>query len=157
MNLCSMTMSAINENKISATDAIKMITEEVEEHSDEISGKLYEKIYKKAYGNTISKELAEHVIRQMAVTDGSERADGMMWTLEQAVTLGNEMGIDWTKIPKNNFWVVLNMARSDSYNLAKKMGYEDDAKFYGYYAKDWLTDVDAHPDKLYRYIFRVIM
>lgn len=156
MNLCSMTMNAINENKLSATEAIKMITEEVEENED-IAGKLYEKIYKKAYGNTISKELAEYVVKQMAVTDESDRSDGMMWDMEQTTAVGTDIGIDWTRIPKTNWFVVMNMARSDGYGLAKKLDMQDDPKYFAYWAKDWLTDTDAHPDKLYRYIFHVIM
>lgn len=156
MNLCSMTISAINENKLSSTDAIKMITEEVEE-DEAIAGRLYEKIYKKAYGNSISKELADYVIRRFAVTDGSERVDGMMWTMDQTNSVGQEIGIDWSIIPRVNFWVVMNMMKSDYSTIAQKLEMEDDPKFFAYMAKDWLMDKDGPDDKLFRYIFKVLM
>lgn len=155
MNLSSMLISACNENKLEKTEVIKLLAEEMEETKE--FGEVFEELYKKAYGNSISKDLAESIVRSFAVTDDSERADGQMWTMEQTTSVGNDIGIDWNMIPKYNFYVVMNMARSDAMGLAKKLEMEDDPKYFAYWAKDWLCDKDAPADKLYRYIFHVIM
>lgn len=154
MNLHKLINSACNSNKLSQTEVIDMLTAQIDEREDK--GKLYEAIYKKAYGNTISDELADMIIRGFAVTDNSGRDDGMKWTKDQTVSVGNDIGIDWGKIPKNNWWIVMNMMASDFVSLSKKLEYQDDPKFYAYLAKDWLEDQDIS-NKLFKYIFHVIM
>lgn len=155
MNLTKLINTACNANKLSQAEVIDMLASEIEE-SDK-KGELYEGIYKRAYGNAISDELADMVIRGFAVTDGSDRPDGMKWTKEQTTSVGNDIGIDWNKVPKNNFWIVMNMCYSDFRRVAEKLDYADDPKFYAYLAKDWLCDEDIGERKLFNYIFKVIM
>lgn len=155
MNLSKLIQTACSENKLSSMEVIDMLTSEIETSKEK--GELYEQIYKKAYGNTISNELADMVIKGFAVTDGSDRTDGMKWSRDQTISVGNEIGLDWSKIAKNNWWIVMNMMYSDFYNVAKKVDYADDPKFYAYLAKDWLMDEDIGEGKLFNYIFHVIM
>lgn len=155
MNLHKLINSACNSNKLSQSEVIEMLTEEIDEREDK--GKLYETIYKKAYGNSISDELADMVIRGFAVTDGSDRPDGMKWTKDQSISIGSEIGVDWSKVPKNNFWIAHNMCYSDYFKTGQKVDYADDPKFYGYLAKDWICDEDIGSSKLFNYIFHVIM
>ena len=93
----------------------------------------------------------------MSVTDNSSRENGQKWNMDQTSSIGAEVGVDWNKIAKINFYVVMNMMYSDFWRTAEKVEYEDDPKFYAYLAKDWLCDDDASSDKLFRYIFKVLM
>lgn len=102
------------------------------------------------------KELAEQIVKDMAVTDGSERENGQKWNIDQTSAVGSEIGIDWGKIPKLDFYVVMNMVYSDYYSVAEKIEYSDDSKFYAYMAKAWLCDEDVPSGKLFKYIFHVL-
>lgn len=152
MELVKIITSACNQNKISEMEVIKMLADNL--NCD--TGILCESIYKKAYGETISKELAEQIVKDMAVTDGSERENGQKWNIDQTSAVGSEIGIDWGKIPKLDFYVVMNMVYSDYYSVAEKIEYSDDSKFYAYMAKAWLCDEDVPSGKLFKYIFHVL-
>ena len=155
MNLSTLITTAWNENKIEEAELIKILTQEIEKSGE--SKDVFERVYKKAYGPTISKDLAEQVVMDFAVTDGSERVNGQKWTMEQTSSVGSEIGIDWGKIPKINFYIAMNMCYSDYYKTGEKLELKDDPKLYAYLAKDWLCDSDTKPNKLYNYIFHVIM
>ena len=154
MNLSKLIMTATSEDKLDEKETLKMLACEIEKGTE--PEELYEKIYKKAYGDTISRDLAEDVVKGFSITDGSERMNGEKWTMDQTTAVGSEIAIDFNKVPKINWYIVLNMMYSDFYNTAKKVEYEDDPKFYAYLAKDWLWDMDAPADKLFKYIFHVI-
>lgn len=153
MELVKLITTACEQNKISEMEVIKMLTDEL----DCDTGYLCETIYKKAYGENLSKELAEEIVKSMSVTDDSSRENGQKWNMDQTSSIGAEVGVDWNKIAKINFYVVMNMMYSDFRRTAEKVEYEDDPKFYAYLAKDWLCDDDAPSDKLFRYIFKVLM
>ena len=153
MELVKLITTACEQNKISEMEVIKMLTDEL----DCDTGYLCETIYKKAYGENLSKELAEEIVKSMSVTDDSSRENGQKWNMDQTSSIGAEVGVDWNKIAKINFYVVMNMMYSDFRRTAEKVEYEDDPKFYAYLAKDWLCDDDASSDKLFRYIFKVLM
>lgn len=150
MNPSAILIKACDENRLNRNEVITALSEDTDRNE------VFEELYKKAYGDTISKELAEFIVHNFAVTDGSERDNGQMWTVEETTSVGNDIGIDWGKIPKYNFWIVMNMARSDAMGLAKKLEMEEDPKYFAYWAKDWLCDKDVS-NKLFKYIFHIIL
>ena len=157
MKLGELITAVTKEGRLSEHDAMKIISEMADNEEKFTPMCIYRAVYSKAYGETVSKELAMMIVRQMAVTDGSERVDGEKWNIENTTQVGNDIGIDWNKISKVDFYFVMNMVYSDFYNFATKLEFQDDAKFYAYMAKDWLCDVDVPNKKLYKYIFNVLM
>lgn len=158
MNLTELISVVTKENRISEHDIMKMISERADSGEEFTPVCIYRMIYSKVYGETISKELAQMLVKQMAVTDGSNREHGEKWPIEQTTAVGTEIGLDWTHFSKVDFYFIMNLVASDFSNLAEKVGYSDDPKFFAYMAKDWLEDADIPcSKKLYKYIFNVIM
>ena len=57
-------------------------------------------VYKEHYGEHINEHLAKCIVKDMAITDGSDRENGEKYTMENAVEIGQKMGIDFDKIKK---------------------------------------------------------
>ena len=55
-------------------------------------------VYKEHYGEHINEHLAKCIVKDMAITDGSDRENGEKYTMENAVEIGQKMGIDFDKI-----------------------------------------------------------
>jgi len=103
-------------------------------------------------GETINKDLARILVTQMAVTDGSNRANGEKWTIEQAMEVGKKLGINWDSVSKCDWYVVLNMMYSDYYSVGRKHGFTD-YNFYSELALAWFEDVDGPENKTFNYFF----
>lgn len=159
MNLAELISVVTKEGRMSDHEIVKIISEKADSGEDLSPVCIYRMIYSKAYGETISKELAQMLVKKMAVTDNSDRTNGEKWTIEQTTSVGNDIGVDWNKISKVDFYFVMNMCYSDFYQLSLKAELSDDPKFFAYMAKEWLCDVDIPQGKpkLYKYIFNVLM
>lgn len=147
--------SIVKDGKMTSDNVIKFLCDCMEKYecNDE-----YQQLYSLAYGKKINKTLAEIWVHSMAVTDGSGETDGEKWSLEETTDVGNssKLAIDWNKICKTDFYVVMNMCYSDFYSIARSVGMQDDPYFYGKMAKAWLMDEDVSGNKLYNYYFHVV-
>lgn len=109
-------------------------------------------VYKEHYGTHLNEELARCLVKEMKVTDGSDREHGERFSMADAIEVGNKMGIDFNKIRKCEWYVVLNMMYSDYYRTASQYGHTD-YKFFGNLAYDWFHDEDGMEDKTFLYFF----
>jgi hypothetical protein len=109
-------------------------------------------VYKEHYGEHINEHLAKCIVKDMAITDGSDRENGEKYTMENAVEIGQKMGIDFDKIKKCEWYLVLNMMYSDYYRTASQYGHTD-YKFFANLAQDWFHDEDGLKDKTFLYFF----
>lgn len=112
---------------------------------------LFMELYREKYGDHITRELAENIVNDFAVTDGSGATSGEHWKYDDCVALGDKLGVNWEVIPKCEYYIVCNMIYSDYGQTIKKHGMSD--TFMGELARDWFTDADAKPDKTFRYFF----
>lgn len=103
-------------------------------------------------GEVITPELAKSLVEEMAITDGSDRQTGEKWTPAETNDVGAHMGIDFDRIPKCEWYLVLNMMYSDYFVVGKKHGLVD-YTFYAELAHAWFTDVDAVENKTFKYFF----
>lgn len=160
-HLEKLTTQIIADSKMTAQEVLSHIAESYS------NGKTPEEefscLYEEAYGRTITKSLAEHWVKSMAITDGSNetegsvRTNGQKWTMEEAYEVGTKVGIDWHKVDKISWYIVMNMMYSDYFATAKSVQQEASSVYFARMAKDWLCDEDAPADKLYRYYFYVIL
>lgn len=151
--LSTLVSNISKDGKLDEEEILGTLSDFLERSNSGNDDKAYRCLYEKAYGRTIIKELAETYVKSFAVTDDSDRPNGMKWTAEQAYTIGNDMNVDWDKFSKWDWFVVLNMMYSDYYKTAKKFEHQDETEFFASLACDWLCDSDAPKDKLYRYYF----
>lgn len=91
----------------------------------------------------------------MKWADGMENADGSdgaHWTIEQATSVANQLGVSFDHISPEDFWITLNMMYSDYGQTLQETGITD-AGIYGRLATDFLFDKDAiaPKEKLYYY------
>lgn len=107
--------------------------------------------YLETNGEIIPDEVAESVVRSMAVTDNSKRKDGQKYSRSEAEEIGNSLHIDWNQIPLSNWYVVLNGAYSDFYSVAKKNKLHNSSQFFSDLAFAWFNDVDAKENKTFRF------
>lgn len=108
--------------------------------------------YKQANGTVITPELATLLVKEMAVTDGSNRTDGEKWTIEECKAVGDSIGVDWSRILKAEWYLVLNMMYSDYYTVCQKFGLPE-PQFFIELALSWFNDVDAKDCKTFNYFF----
>lgn len=92
----------------------------------------------------MTKEKAEEWVRSMR---GANGMPGQHWTMEQAKQIMARNGYHDDPV---EFFVALNMMKSDYSKAAQKMGM-DKEEFYAAMADAFLNDEDAHKDKLARY------
>lgn len=144
----------IKDGKMTATDVIDFIGKAME--NEKPIKMVYRELYENAYGKKITRELADMWVKSMSITDGSERNNGIKWSLESASEVGNKIGFDWNKYSKIDFFVAMNMVYSDYFRSAKKYDLQNDSVYFAELAKDWLCDEDAPCDKLYKYYFNII-
>lgn len=104
-------------------------------------------------GEVITPELSKMLVEEMAITDGSDRTTGEKWTPAETNDVGIKMGIDFEKIPKCEWYLVLNMMYSDYYSVGKKHGMTD-YTFYAELAYAWFHDVDGKDHKTFDYFFK---
>jgi len=112
-------------------------------------------LYIEKNGKVLTPELAKAFVEEMSVTDGTDRANGEKWTMEDSKVIGDKYGVNWESISKCEWYLVLNMMYSDYYKTAKKHGMTDSSMF-AELATDWFIDIDASPDKTFNYFMYVI-
>ena len=107
-------------------------------------------LYIEKYGKHINKEIAEALVNQMSVTDGTNRADGEKYTYSEAKELGTKIGVDFGRVDPVEWYLVLNMMYSDHYRTGKKHGLTE-STLYCELAYDWFYDVDGEDCKTFNY------
>ena len=118
-------------------------TMEIIQKYDEDCYKKYEmELYKMAYGETLSRDMAEHIVKKM-------RPYGMKWDLEQVRQVQDQYGID--NIRTIDFFVVLNSAFNDYSNL-----FEDNIEKYIKFTIDFINDEDAKEGKVFKYFTTIV-
>lgn len=108
--------------------------------------------YVEQNGETITPELAECLVKEMAVTDGSDRTNGEKWSMQETTEVGNKLGVNWERIQKCEWYLVLNMMYSDYFPVGRKHGFTD-YTFYSELAQAWFSDVDGKDNKTFKYFF----
>ena len=118
-------------------------TMEIIQKYDKDCYKKYEmELYKMAYGETLSRDMAEHIVKKM-------RPYGMKWDLEQVRQVQDQYGID--NIRTIDFFVVLNSAFNDYSNL-----FEDNIEKYIKFTIDFINDEDAKEGKVFKYFTTIV-
>lgn len=105
-------------------------------------------VYVATFGEHFCEESAH-----MAV-DGMENADGTCgehWSIAQTTSVAEQQGIKFEHFNKYDWYYVLNMMRSDYFDVFK-----DDTNTYIKLAKAWLCDIDVEKGKAFRYWTKVV-
>lgn len=97
----------------------------------------------------MTRDKAEEWVRSMRSASGTQ---GQHWSMDQAKQVMHRHGLSDDPL---EFYVVLNMMKSDYGKVAKKLGV-DKEEFYACMADAFLNDEDAHKDKLERYYRSVV-
>lgn len=115
--------------------------------------RLFMELYKEKYGAMLNRDIAEDIVSKFAVTDGSDKPTGEHWTYDEAKGMGDKVGVNWEKVSKCEYYVVLNMMYSDYGKTVKKHGLPD--SFLGELANDWFMDADGDQDKTFKYFIHL--
>lgn len=99
--------------------------------------------------NRMTQEKAEDWVHNMRSATGTQ---GQHWTLDQAKQVMHRHGLNCDPL---EFYVAINMMKSDYGKVAKKLGV-DKEEFYACMADAFLNDNDAYKDKLERYYRSVV-
>mgnify|MGYP003330961022 CR=1 FL=1 len=110
---------------------------------------LFMELYTEKYGTMLTRPIAESIVHEFAVTDGSDSPNGEHWSYDESKGMGDKIGVNWEKVSKCEYYVVLNMMYSDYGKTVKKHGMPD--TFFGELANDWFMDEDGESDKTFKY------
>lgn len=99
------------------------------------------------YGPHFNEECALKAVSKMENEDGSR---GEHWSLEETTSIANQYGINLKgeKYNKYDWYVALNMIRSDYYRAVVTMTSSDHIKYFVELAKAWLNDKDIEEGKI---------
>lgn len=99
------------------------------------------------YGPHFNEESALKAVSKMENEDGSR---GEHWSLEETTSIANQYGINLKseKYNKYDWYVALNMVRSDYYRAVVTMTSSDHIKYFVELAKAWLNDKDIEEGKI---------
>lgn len=102
------------------------------------------------YGPHFNEECALKAASKMENEDGSR---GEHWSLEETTSIANQYGINLKgeKYNKYDWYVALNMIRSDYYRAVVTMTSSDHIKYFVELAKAWLNDKDIEEGKMWYY------
>ena len=102
------------------------------------------------YGPHFNEECALKAVSKMENEDGSR---GEHWSLEETTSIANQYGINLKgeKYNKYDWYVALNMIRSDYYRAVVTMTSSDHIKYFVELAKAWLNDKDIGEGKMWYY------
>lgn len=106
--------------------------------------------HKAMYGPHFNEECALKAVSKMENEDGSR---GEHWSLEETTSIANQYGINLKgeKYNKYDWYVALNMIRSDYYRAVVTMTSSDHIKYFVELAKAWLNDKDIEEGKMWYY------
>lgn len=98
-------------------------------------------LYEIAEGKVLNKEKASEIIKKM-------KPKGQKWTLEETESV--RISYNYVDIRPIDFWVVMNMAYNDYYNLMK-----DNIEMYAKFSELFIKDEDADENKVYNYFMSI--
>lgn len=124
-------------NQEKKDELIDMLSSIIDCWEEEDKKELENQLYEIAEGKMLNEEKAKSLIEAM-------RPSGMKWTLDETTNVKNQFGYD--DIRPVDFWVVMNSAYNDYYDLFK-----DNVEYYARYAHGFIKDEDAVDDKVYYY------
>lgn len=145
MKIKKMIETIINKGKTEDMYALNDMLDELICDLKEQKPKLYREykmeLYKLAYGKVLSEEMAEEIIGKM-------RPYGMKWSLEETKQVQRQYNLE--KIRDIDFWVVMNSAYNDFYDL-----FGEELENYVRYSKMFIKDDDAKEDKVFLYFVNI--
>ncbi len=102
------------------------------------------------YGPHFNEEQALKAVSKMENEDGSR---GEHWSLEETTSIANQYGINLKseKFNKYDWYVALNMVRSDYYRAVVNMTNGDHIKYFVELTKAWINDKDIDEGKMWYY------
>ena len=113
------------------------------------------KHHEKMHGPHFTEELAHKAVKKMENEDGTK---GPRWSVEEAERVANQYGVNLhsEKFNKYDWFVALNMIRSDFYRAVVNMTGSDNVKHFVELTKAWLNDKDIEEGKMWFY-FKYVM
>lgn len=106
------------------------------------------------YGPHFNEPCARRAVANMLNEDGTI---GAHWSLDETTALANQYNIDLhASFNKYDWFVALNMIRSDFYKVITSLTNSDNVKHFIEFAKAWLKDKDITEGKMWHY-YRYIM
>lgn len=111
--------------------------------------------HERMYGPHFNEECAHKAVKYMENEDGSK---GPRWSIEEAERVALQFGVNLKseKFNKYDWFVALNMIRSDFYRAVVNMTGNDNVKHFVELTKAWLNDKDIEEGKMWFY-FRYVM
>lgn len=111
--------------------------------------------YERMYGPHFNEECAHKAVQKMENEDGSK---GPRWSVEEAERIATQYGVNLKgdKYNKYDWFVALNMIRSDFYRAVVNMTGSDNVKYFVELTKAWLNDKDIETGKMWFY-FKYVM
>lgn len=111
--------------------------------------------HERMYGPHFNEECAHKAVKHMENEDGSK---GARWSIEEAERVATQFGVNLktNKFNKYDWFVALNMIRSDFYRAVVSMTGSDNVKHFVELAKAWLNDKDIEEGKMWFY-FKYVM
>ena len=107
------------------------------------------------YGPHFTEECAMKAVKKMENEDGTR---GPRWSVEEAERIASQYGVNLKgeKFNKYDWFVALNMIRSDFYRAVVNITGTDNVKHFVELAKAWLNDKDIETGKMWFY-FKFVM
>lgn len=107
------------------------------------------------YGPHFNQKCAEKVVEGMKNEDGSK---GAHWNLEETTQLAQQYNINLKgeEFNKYDWFVALNMVRSDFYRAIVNITNSDHVKYFIELAKAWINDKDIDEGKMW-YYYKYVM
>lgn len=111
--------------------------------------------YERMYGPHFNEECAHKAVKKMENEDGTK---GPCWSVEEAERVAAQYGVNLKgeKFNKYDWFVALNMVRSDFYRAVVNMTGNDNVKHFVELTKAWLNDKDIESGKMWFY-FKYVM
>lgn len=111
--------------------------------------------HEKMYGKHFDEKCAEKAVAKMHNEDGTM---GAHWSIEEAAQIAQQFGVNikGDKFNKYDWFVALNMVRSDFYKAIINMTGSDNVKHFVELTKAWLNDKDIETGKMWMY-FKYVM
>lgn len=103
-------------------------------------------LYEQTYGPHFNEKYALKAVSKMENEDGSK---GAYWDLQQTTSVAKQYNIDLNvSFNKYDWFVALNMVRSDYYKFIVNLTNSDNVKYFVELAKAWLNDKDITEGKM---------
>ena len=125
------------EEMVKLADILEEIIENMQEFNHEDYEKYKMKLYVMAYGEHLTEDLAHEIVNKM-------KPYGERWSIEETSRLQQDYGMQ--NIDEIDFYVVINHAYNDFREL-----FDENINNYIKYTDAFINDVDAKPNKVFRY------